>query len=166
MQAGLTRLFWNSSKKVHWIFDQCKRSQPGLDTALFGFYSVTWYVTFSGISRVCGPATWIAHYTCTVKGREKSRNYAHSLTITLDFLRRIVGFFAHWRVFCARGKEPTSRCYGFFWLASVNEYWQKTASFFGFWFLPSVNAASYLWTGNVNSGDKDLHLHRNLSKHL
>ena len=111
-------IFWNSAE-ISLFFCQCKRS---LQSRRYysGFWSRgTWPSAESpdrGLRRN-------AHYTCTVKGREKSRMRTTYQNTTMRF-----------RVFraCAfRAKNP--ECYGFFWQC---KRYNKKPSFFGFWFLP------------------------------
>ena len=64
-----------------------------------------------------------AHYTCTVKGREKSRMRT---TYQKTGMR-----FRFFRACAFRAKKP--ECYGFFW--QCKRYNNKNR-FFGFWFLP------------------------------
>ena len=111
-------IFWNSVK-ISLVFCQCKRS---LQSCRYysGFWSRdTWP---SAESPDCG--LWRnAHYTCTVKGREKSRMRTTYQNISMRF-----GVF---RACAFRAKNP--ECYGFFW--QYKRYNNKNR-FFGFWFLP------------------------------
>ena len=104
-------IFWNSAE-ISLVFCQCKRS---LQSRRYysGFWSRgTWPSAESpdrGLRRN-------AHYTCTVKGREKSRMRTTYQNTSMRF-----GFF---RACAFRAKNP--ECYGFFWQCKR----------YGFWFLP------------------------------
>ena len=91
-------IFWNSAK-ISLVLCQCKRS---LQSRRYysGFWSRDTWPSVESPDR--GP--WRnAHYTCTVKGREKSRMRTTYQNISMRF-----GFF---RACAFRAKNP--ECYGF-----------------------------------------------------
>ena len=100
-----SRIFWNSAG-FSGVFCQCNASSN-----LAGFYS-----GFSAESPDHGPRR-NAHYTCTVKGREKSRMRTTYQKTSMRF-----GFF---RARAFRAKKP--KCYGFFW--QCKRLQQKTQVF-------------------------------------
>ena len=111
-------IFWNSAK-ISLVFSQCKRS---LQSRRYysGFWSRDTWPSAESPDR--GPRR-NAHYTCTVKGREKSlmRTTYQNTSMRFWFFRA-----------CAfRAKNP--ECYGFFWQC---KRYNKKPRFFGFWFLP------------------------------
>ena len=111
-------IFWNSAQ-ISLVFCQCKRS---LQSRRYysGFWSrATWP---SAESPDRGPRR-NAHYTCTVKGREKSRMHTTYQNTSMRFR------FFRACAFCAKNPE----CYGFFWQC---KRYNKKPRFFGFWFLP------------------------------
>ena len=111
-------IFWNSAE-ISLVFCQCKRS---LQSRRYysGFWSRGTWPSAESPDR--GPRR-NAHYTCTVKGREKSRMRTTYQNISMRF-----GFF---RACAFRAKNP--ECYGFFWQC---KRYNKKPRFFGFWFLP------------------------------
>ena len=111
-------IFWNSAE-ISLVFCQCKRS---LQSRRYysGFWSRGTWPSAESPDR--GPRR-NAHYTCTVKGREKSRMRTTYQNTSMRF-----GFF---RACAFRAKNP--ECYGFFWQC---KRYNKKPRFFGFWFLP------------------------------
>ena len=112
-------IFWNSAE-ISLVFCQCKRS---LQSRRYysGFWSRDTWPSAESPDR--GGPRRNAHYTCTVKGREKSRMRTTYQNISMRF-----GFF---RACAIRAKNP--ECYGFFWQC---KRYNKKPRFFGFWFLP------------------------------
>ena len=110
--------FWNSAE-ISLVYCQCKRS---LQSRRYysGFWSRGTWPSAESPDR--GPRR-NAHYTCTVKGREKSRMRTTYQNTSMRF-----GFF---RACAFRAKNP--ECYGFFWQC---KRYNKKPRFFGFWFLP------------------------------
>ena len=111
-------IFWNSAE-ISLVFCQCKRS---LQSRRYysGFWSRGTWPSAESPDR--GPRR-NAHYTCTVKGSEKSRMRTTYQNTSMRF-----GFF---RACAFRAKNP--ECYGFFWQC---KRYNKKPRFFGFWFLP------------------------------
>ena len=111
-------IFWNSAE-ISLVFCQCKRS---LQSRRYysGFWSRGTWPSAESPDR--GPRR-NAHYTCTVKGRERSRMRTTYQNTSMRF-----GFF---RACAFRAKNP--ECYGFFWQC---KRYNKQPGFFGFWFLP------------------------------
>ena len=111
-------IFWNSAE-ISLVFCQCKRS---LQSRLYysGFWSRGTWPSAESPDR--GPRR-NAHYTCTVKGREKSRMRTTYQNTSMRFR------FFRACAFCAKNPE----CYGFFWQC---KRYNKKPRFFGFWFLP------------------------------
>ena len=111
-------IFWNSAE-ISLVFCQCKRS---LQSRRYysGFWSRGTWPSAESPDR--GPRR-NAHYTCTVKGREKSRMRTTYQNTSMRFR-----FF---RACAFRAKNP--ECYGFFWQC---KRYNKKPRFFGFWFLP------------------------------
>ena len=113
-----SEIFWNSAK-ISLVFCQCKRSLPSR-RYYSGFWSRGTWPSAESPDR--GPRR-NAHYTCTVKGREKSRMRTTYQNTSMRF-----GFF---RACAFRAKNP--ECYGFFWQC---KRYNKKPRFLGFWFLP------------------------------
>ena len=111
-------IFWYSAE-ISLVFCQCKRS---LQSRRYysGFWSRGTWPSAESPDR--GPRR-NAHYTCTDKGREKSRMRTTFTKTSMRF-----GFF---RACAFRAKTP--ECYGFFWQC---KRYNKKPRFFGFWFLP------------------------------
>ena len=112
-------IFWNSAE-ISLVFCQCKRS---LQSRRYysGFWSRGTWPSAESPDR--GPRR-NAHYTCTVKGREKSR-----MRITYQNTSMRFGCF---RACTFRAKNP--ECYGFFW--QCKRYNKKTQVF---WILVFAN---------------------------
>ena len=113
-------IFWNSAE-ISLVFCQCKRS---LQSRRYysGFWSRGTWPSVESPDR--GPRR-NAHYTCTVKGREKSRMRTTYQNISMRF-----GVF---RACAFHAKNP--ECYGFFWQCKPNGT-TKNPGFLDFWFLP------------------------------
>ena len=111
-------IFWNSAE-ISLVFCQCKRS---LQSRRYysGFWSRGTWPSAESPDR--GPRR-NAHYTCSVKGREKSRMRTTYQNTSMRF-----GFF---RACAFRAKNP--ECYGFFWQC---KRYNKKPRFLGFWFWP------------------------------
>ena len=111
-------IFWNSAE-ISLVFCQCKRL---LQSRRYysGFWSRDTWPSVESPDR--GPRR-NAHYTCTVKGREKSLMRTTYQNTSMRF-----GFF---RACAFRAKNP--KCYGFFWQC---KRYNKKPRFLGFWFLP------------------------------
>ena len=127
--------FWNSAE-ISLVFCQCKRS---LQSRRYysGFWSRGTWPSAESPDR--GPRH-NAHYTCTVKGREKSRMRTTYQNTSMRF-----GVF---RACAFRAKNP--ECYGFFW--QCKRYNQKPR-FFGFWFFANVNGPNEEKSHKFNKGD-------------
>ena len=112
-------IFWNSAE-ISLVFCQCKRS---LQSRRYysGFWSRGTWPSAESPDR--GPRR-NAHYTCTVKGREKSRMRTTYQNTSMRFR-----FF---RACAFRAKNP--ECYGFFW--QCKRYNKKTQVF---WILVFAN---------------------------
>ena len=113
------RDFWNSAE-ISLVFCQCKRS---LQSRRYysGFWSRGTWPSAESPDR--GPRR-NAHYTCTVKGREKSRMRTTYQNTSMRFW-----FF---RTCAFRAKNP--ECCGFFW--QCKRYSKKTQVF---WILVFAN---------------------------
>ena len=111
-------IFWNSAE-ISLVSCQCKRS---LQSRRYysGFWSRGTWPSAESPDR--GPRR-NAHYTCMVKGREKSRMRTTYQNTTMRF-----GFY---RACAFRAKNP--ECYGFFWQC---KRYNKKPRCLGFWFLP------------------------------
>ena len=111
-------IFWNSAE-ISLVFCQCKRS---LQSRRYysGFWSRNTWPSAESPDR--GPRR-NAHYTCTVKGREKSLMRTTYQNTSMRF-----GVF---RACAFRAKTP--EYYGFFWQC---KRYNKKPRFFGFWCLP------------------------------
>ena len=118
-------IFWNSAE-ISLVFCQCKRS---LQSRRYysGFWSRGTWPSAESPDR--GPRR-NAHYTCTVKGREKSRMRTTYQNTSMRF-----GVFSRMRFSCQKPRmlHENPECYGFFWQC---KRYNKKPRFFGFWFLP------------------------------
>ena len=117
-KTHLSVIFWNSAE-ISLVFCQCKRS---LQSRRYysGFWSRGTWPSAESPDR--GPRC-NAHYTCTVKGREKSRMRTTYQNTSMRF-----GVFSRMRFSC---QKP--RMLKFFWQC---KRYNKKPRFFGFWFLP------------------------------
>ena len=112
-----SRIFWNSAGFSGFF------ANVNACSNLAGHYSGFWSCGTwpSAESPDRGPRR-NAHYTCSVKGREKSRMRTTYQNTSMRF--RVFRACA----FCAKKPE----CYGFFWQC---KRYNKKPRFFGFWFL-------------------------------
>ena len=110
-------IFWNSAVMKFFAKTKCSLQSRRYYS---GFWSRGTWPSAESPDR--GPRR-NAHYTCTVKGREKSRMRTTYQNTSMRFwIFRACAF---------RAKNP--ECYGFFWQC---KRYNKKPRFFGFWFLP------------------------------